>query len=216
MSKSVFCIAPNQPSASRIVEALKQSGFPDDRISALFPDKSTTRDFAHEKNTKAPEGATAGAGAGGVVGGGVGLLAGLGLLAVPGVGPFLAAGPIMAALGGAAVGATVGGITGALIGMGIPELEAKRYEGKIKDGNILIAVHAKDSDEVNKAKEIFEDHDAEDISVASEASVPSDQETTGERHTDRPVAVAPDRMRAAPDHTHAAPHRTSAAPDPMG
>lgn len=181
MSKSVICIAPNEPSASRIVEALKQSGLPDDRISALFPDKSTTRDFAHEKNTKAPEGATAGAGAGGVVGGGVGLLAGLGLLAVPGVGPLLAAGPIMAALGGAAVGATVGGITGALIGMGIPELEAKRYEGKVKDGNILIAVHAKDSDEVDKVKEIFENLDAEDISVVSESNVPNDQETDGER-----------------------------------
>lgn len=195
MSKSVICIAQNEPSASRIVEALKQSGFPDNRISAIFPDKSTTRDFAHEKNTKAPEGATAGAGAGGVIGGGLGLLAGLGLMAVPGVGPFLAAGPIMATLGGAAVGATVGGITGALIGMGIPEIEAKRYEGRIKDGNILIAVHATDSDEVEKAKEIFEDLDAEDISVASESSVPSDQETTGERHPVTPAVTGPDRMR---------------------
>ena len=122
-------------------------------------------------------------------------MAGLGLMAVPGVGPFLAAGPIMAALGGAAVGAAVGGITGALIGMGIPEFEAKRYEGRIKDGNILIAVHAKDSDEVKKAKEIFENLDAEDISVASESSVPSDQETTQERHPGTPAVAAPDRMR---------------------
>jgi hypothetical protein len=222
MSKSVICIAPNEPTASRIVENLKQSGFPDNRISALFADKSTTRDFAHEKNTKAPEGATAGAGAGGVVGGGVGLLAGLGLLAVPGLGPFLAAGPIMAALGGAAVGATIGGIAGALIGMGIPELEAKRYEGKIKDGNILIAVHAKDSDEVDTVKEIFENHDAEDISVTSEASVPSDQKrtegrdtdkTTRARHPEAPPAASGDRMRPAPERTHAASDHTRSAPD---
>jgi hypothetical protein len=132
----------------------------------------------------------------------VGLLAGLGLLAVPGVGPFLAAGPIMAALGGAAVGATVGGITGALIGMGIPEIEAKRYEGKIKDGNILIAVHTTDSDEVDRAKEIFENHDAEDISVVSEASVPSDQETDGERHPE----AARERHPVAPGVT--GPNRT--------
>lgn len=194
MSKSAICIAPNEASASRIVDALKQSGFPDDRISALFPDKSTSRDFAHEKHTKAPEGATAGAGAGGAVGGGVGLLAGLGLLAVPGVGPFLAAGPIMAALGGAAVGATVGGIGGALIGMGIPEIEAKRYEGKIKDGNILIAVHAKDSDEVDRAKDIFEHHDAEDISVVSESDVPSDQESNREHQVTGERQVAGERQ----------------------
>jgi hypothetical protein len=213
MSKSVICIATSESSASRIVEGLKQSGFSDNRISALFADKSTTRDFAHEKNTKAPEGAATGAGAGGVVGGGVGLLAGLGLLAVPGVGPFLAAGPIMAALGGAAVGATVGGITGALIGMGMPEIEAKRYEGKIKDGNILIAVHAKDSDEVDKAKEIFEDHDAEDISVTSEASVPSDQERDEEHHTNRPIVATPDRTRTTPDRTRTTPDRTRGVSD---
>jgi hypothetical protein len=184
MSKSVICIAPNEASASRIVDGLKQAGFPDDRISALFPDKSASQDFAHEKSTKAPEGATAGASAGGVLGGGVGLLAGLGLLAIPGVGPFLAAGPIMGALGGAAVGATVGGIAGALVGMGIPEFEAKRYEGRIEDGNILIAVHAEDSDEIDAAKEVFENLDAEDISVASEAGVPDDREANGDRHAD--------------------------------
>lgn len=173
MSTAVFCIAPSETVADRIVARLKGAGFSDNDISVLFPDKSSTRDFAHEKNTKAPEGATAGAGAGGVVGGTLGLLAGIGLLAIPGVGPFIAAGPIMAALSGMAVGATVGGITGALIGMGIPELEAKRYEGKVKDGNILISVHTDDSDEVADAKAIFESEHATDISTATEASAPA-------------------------------------------
>lgn len=173
MATAVFCIAPSQMIASDIVSRLKNSGFADNDISVLFPDRSSSRDFAHEKNTKAPEGAAAGAGAGGVVGGTLGLLAGIGLLAIPGVGPFIAAGPIMAALSGIAVGATVGGITGALIGMGIPELEAKRYEGKIKDGNILISVHAESSEEVSTAKRIFEEERATDISSGSEASAPA-------------------------------------------
>ena len=170
MSTAVFCIASSQTIAHAIVNRLKVSGFMENDISVLFPDKSTTRDFAHEKNTKAPEGATAGAGAGGVLGGTVGLLAGIGLLAIPGLGPFIAAGPIMAALSGIAVGAAVGGITGALIGMGIPEIEAKRYEGKIKDGNILISVHAEDSEHVKNAKHIFEEEHATDISSGSEAT----------------------------------------------
>ncbi|MEK6701884.1 MAG: DUF3341 domain-containing protein [Planctomycetota bacterium] len=173
MSIAVFCIAPSQMIASDIVSRLKNSGFADNDISVLFPDKSSTRDFAHEKNTKAPEGATAGAGAGGVIGGALGLLAGVGLLAVPGVGPLIAAGPIMAALSGAAVGATVGGVTGALIGMGIPEIEAKRYEGKVRDGNILISVHAESSEEVTSAKRVFEDARATDITTGSEASPPA-------------------------------------------
>jgi len=172
MSTAVFCIASSQTIANSIVTNLKTSGFSDNDISVLFPDKSGTRDFAHEKNTKAPESATVGAGTGGVVGGTLGLLAGIGLLAIPGVGPFIAAGPIMAALSGIAVGASVGGITGALIGMGIPELEAKRYEGKVKDGNILISVHAENSDEVKRAKEIFETGQATDISTSSESSAP--------------------------------------------
>ncbi|MCP9874392.1 DUF1269 domain-containing protein [Synechococcus sp. Cruz CV-v-12] len=159
--------------ANSIVTQLKSGGFADNDISVLFPDKSSTRDFAHEKNTKAPEGATAGASAGGVVGGTLGLLAGIGLLAIPGVGPFIAAGPIMAALSGIAVGAAVGGITGALIGMGIPEIEAKRYEGKVKDGNILISVHAQTSEKVTQAKKIFTDGNATDISSGSEASTPT-------------------------------------------
>ncbi|MFN0010626.1 MAG: hypothetical protein ACKVS8_03175 [Phycisphaerales bacterium] len=173
MSTAVFCIAPTQSIANNIVSRLKGEGFRDNDISVLFPDKSSTRDFAHEKNTKAPEGATAGAGAGGVIGGALGLLAGIGLLAIPGVGPFIAAGPIMASLSGIAVGAAVGGITGALIGMGIPEIEAKRYEGKVKDGNILISVHAETSDHVSRAKKVFETEQATDISAGSEATAPA-------------------------------------------
>lgn len=172
MSTSVFCLAPSEAVANNIVDRLKSAGFSDNDISVLFPDKDSTRDFAHEKNTKAPEGATVGVGAGGVVGGTLGLLAGIGMLAIPGVGPFIAAGPIMASLSGAAVGAAVGGITGALIGMGIPEIEAKRYEGKVKDGNILISVHTDDSDEVDKAKEIFKSEKATDIAKGSEATAP--------------------------------------------
>jgi hypothetical protein len=158
--------------ADSIVANLKSSGFSDNDISVLFPDKSSTRDFAHEKNTKAPEGATVGVGAGGMVGGTVGLLAGIGLLAIPGLGPFIAAGPIMAALSGMAVGAAVGGITGGLIGMGIPELEAKQYEGKIKDGNILISAHSESPGEITRAKEIFAAAGASDISSTSEKAVP--------------------------------------------
>lgn len=173
MSTAVFCIAPTSPMANDIVSRLKSAGFDDNDISVLFPDKSSTRDFAHEKNTKAPEGAATGAGAGGVVGGTLGLLAGIGLLAIPGLGPFIAAGPIMASLSGIAVGAAVGGIAGALIGMGIPEIEAKRYEGKIKDGNILISVHAETSEEAATAKSIFEEARATDISTGSEASAPA-------------------------------------------
>jgi len=172
MSHAVFCLAPSDAVANKIVARLKSEGFRDNDISVLFPDKSSTRDFAHEKNTKAPEGAVVGAGAGGVVGGTLGLLAGIGLLAIPGLGPFIAAGPIMASLSGIAVGAAVGGITGALIGMGVPELEAKMYEGKVKDGNILISVHTDDSDEISRAKEIFESENATDISKGSVASAP--------------------------------------------
>lgn len=171
MAKAVFCIATSEFQAETIVNEMKVSGFSDNDISVLFPDKTGTKDFAHEQHTKAPEGAATGASAGGVVGGALGWLAGIGALAIPGVGPFIAAGPIMAALGGAAVGAAVGGIGGALVGMGIPEYEAKRYEGKIRAGNILISVHCEDSDETKRAKEIFEHSGAQDISTSSEASV---------------------------------------------
>jgi hypothetical protein len=170
MSTSVFGIAKTVDQAASIVQRLKIAGFGDNDISVLLPDKSGTRDFAHTQATKAPEGASTGAGAGGVVGGALGLLAGIGALAIPGVGPFIAAGPIMAALSGAAVGAAVGGLAGALIGMGIPEYEAKRYEGKIMSGNVLISVHAENGDEIRTARTILEDSGAEDINTAGEAS----------------------------------------------
>jgi hypothetical protein len=159
--------------AEHIVSDLKSAGFSNNDISVLFPDKSNTRDFAHEQNTKAPEGAVAGASAGGVVGGTLGLLAGIGLLAVPGVGPFIAAGPIMAALSGLAVGGAVGGIAGGLVGMGMPEIEAKRYDGKIKGGNVLISAHATTSKENSDAKEIFARRKATDISSATMAAAPT-------------------------------------------
>ena len=172
MKKSVFAIVTSQYQAETIVSDLKSNGFSTSNISVLFPDRTGSRDFAHEHNTKAPEGAAVGGGAGAAVGGTLGLLAGIGALAIPGVGPFIAAGPIMAALSGAAVGAAVGGITGSLIGLGIPEIQAKQYEGKIKGGNVLISVHSEDAAETKRAKEIFERAGAEDISSAGEASAP--------------------------------------------
>ena len=171
MAKSVFCLVDNESQASTIVDNLKAANFSNNDISVLFPDKSGTRDFAHEQHTKAPEGAATGAGTGGVVGGVLGWLVGIGSLAIPGVGPFIAAGPIMAALAGAGVGAAVGGLSGALIGVGIPELEAKQYEGKIKGGNILISVHSENGDERKRAKEIFERAGAHDISYTEEEGV---------------------------------------------
>jgi hypothetical protein len=172
--KSVFCIASSREQADRIVGQLRDANFSSNDISVLFPDKNSTRDFAHEKNTKAPEGAVTGAGTGGVIGGALGWIAGIGMLAIPGVGPFVAAGPIMAALGGAALGAAAGGIAGALIGMGIPELEAKRYEGKVKAGNLLLSVHTETSEEVKRVKDIFTKAGAEDICTTGEASTPKD------------------------------------------
>jgi hypothetical protein len=172
MAKAVFGLVDTESQAERIVDSLKIAGFPNNDISVLFPDKGGTRDFAHEQNTKAPEGAATGAGVGGVTGGVLGWLVGIGSLAIPGLGPFIAAGPIMAALAGAGVGAAVGGLSGALVGMGIPELEAKQYEGRIKSGNILISVHSEDSTETSRAKEIFERDGAHDISSTGEASVP--------------------------------------------
>ena len=180
MSKSVICLCDNEFQTNMIVEKLKGAGFSND-ISVLFPDKSGTKDFAHEQNTKLPEGAATGAGTGGVLGAGLGWLVGIGALAIPGVGPFIAAGPIMAALAGAGVGAAVGGLTGALVGMGIPEYEAKRYEGKIKEGSILISVHSEDSDEVKRAKEIFEKSGAHDISSTGESRVPKSDDESRER-----------------------------------
>jgi hypothetical protein len=171
MAQAVFCLARTEAQAIRIVDQLKAAGFSHNDISVLFPDKAGTRDFAHEQHTKAPEGAAAGAGPGGVLGGTLGWLVGIGALAIPGLGPFIAAGPIMAALSGAAAGAALGGLTGALIGLGIPEYEAKRYEGKVKEGNLLISVHTEDSTERARARQIFEQEGAEDIADTAEAHV---------------------------------------------
>jgi hypothetical protein len=177
MKKAVMCIVQDRKQAESIVGQLQSAGFSNNDISVLFPNKGGTKDFAHEHNTKAPEGAVAGAGAGGVLGGTLGLLAGIGALAIPGLGPFIAAGPLLAALSGAAAGATVGGITGALVGLGIPEIEAKRYEGKIKGGNLLISVHTESSDQVKRAEQIFKAAGAEDICSAGEANVPKAKES---------------------------------------
>ena len=172
MSKAVICLVKSNGEAERIVGSLREKGFADGDISVLFPDKEGTRDFAHQQNTKAPEGASVGAGTGGLVGGALGWLVGAGALAIPGLGPFIAAGPILAALGGAGIGATVGGVTGALVGMGIPEYEAKQYEGKLREGNILISVHVDSSEEAARAKTTFDAHHAEGITTKAEASVP--------------------------------------------
>jgi hypothetical protein len=173
MKASVYCIANTTAQAENIVDALKGAGFSNDSISALMPDKRSTKDFAHEHSTKAPEGATTGGVAGLGVGAALGWLAGIGALAIPGVGQFIAAGPIMAALGGAAVGTAAGGVVGGLIGMGIPEFEAKRYDSKIREGNILISVHTEDSKQRDVAKDVFKRFNADDISTGSEASVKS-------------------------------------------
>jgi hypothetical protein len=167
---AAFGIYKTQSGAEQAVDALKAAGFRNTDISALLPENQGTKDFAHEKNTKAPEGAATGAGTGAVVGGTLGWLAGIGALAIPGVGPLIAAGPIVAALAGVGVGGAVGGLTGALVGMGIPEYEAKRYEGRVKDGGILLSVHCDSSDWTKKAKEILERTGADDVSSTGEAS----------------------------------------------
>jgi hypothetical protein len=177
MAKAVFGIARSEAQAAAIADQLRAAGFSENDISVLFPDKQGTKDFAHEQHTKAPEGAATGATGGAVVGGALGWMVGIGALAIPGLGPFIAAGPIMAALAGAAGGAAAGGITGALIGMGIPEYEAKRYEGKVKDGNILLSVHTEDAAERDRTKEILKKNGAEDISYTGEASVAKDNRT---------------------------------------
>ena len=160
----------NEANLRNGMETLEREGFRRTDISVLFPANEGNKDFAHEKGTKAPEGAAAGAGTGAVVGGALGWLAGVGTLAIPGVGPFLAAGPIMAALAGAGVGGTAGGLVGALAGAGIPEYEAKRYEGRIKKGGILLSVHCDNSEWTSKAKDILERTAADDVSSTSEAS----------------------------------------------
>ncbi len=178
MSKNtaVFGIYKTRADVEFAVDALKDGGYANTDISVLMPHNSGSKEFAAEKNTKAPEGAATGAGTGLVLGGALGWIVGIGALAIPGVGPFIAAGPIMAALAGAGVGSAVGGIAGGLIGMGIPEYEAKRYEGFIKKGGILLSVHTDNSDSTTRAKEILTRTGAADISSTSEAK--ADVKTT--------------------------------------
>jgi hypothetical protein len=167
---AVFGIYHTVNQAEQSVDRLLAAGFSNDDISVLLPDDQTTKQFAHEKNTKAPEGTTTGVATGGAIGGTLGLLAGIGALAIPGVGPFIAAGPIMGALAGLGVGGAVGGMVGALVGMGIPEYEAKRYEGRIKEGGVLLSVHCDTSDEITRAKDLLKQTGAQDISSTGEAS----------------------------------------------
>jgi hypothetical protein len=184
---AVYGIYQSSASAESAVDALIAVGFSNNDISVLMPDHDGTREFAHENSTKAPEGAATGVAAGGTIGGTRGLLAGIGALAIPGVGPFIAAGPIVGALAGLGAGGAVGGLVGALVGMGIPEYEAKRYEGRVKDGGVLLSVHAATSDEVTRAKDVLERTGAEDISSAGEASsdVPATAEIPATRTASR-------------------------------
>ena len=170
MATAIVCTAKTAAHAKTLVDRLKAAGFSNSDLSVLMPDPAGTKDFAVDNETKAPEGAATGAGTGALLGGGVGWLAGIGALAIPGLGPLIAAGPILAALTGAAVGGTVGGLTGALVGMGIPEFEAKKYEGKIKGGKALLSVHSENSAETERAKKLLEEGGAEDISTTSESS----------------------------------------------
>jgi len=171
---SVFGIYKNRVEAENGVDALIGAGLPAADISALLPQDVSTREFAHVKATKAPEGATTGAVAGGAIGGTLGLLTGIGALAIPGLGPFIAAGPIMATLAGVGAGGAVGTLIGALSGMGVPDYEAKRYEGRVKNGGILVSVHCDTAEEIEMAKEVLEQTGADDISSAGE--VPEDRD----------------------------------------
>jgi hypothetical protein len=180
---AAFGIYPNRSALENGVDALREAGFRSEDISVLFPENQGTKDFAAEKHTKAPEGATTGATTGALAGGGLGWLVGIGALAIPGLGPFIAAGPIVAVLAGAGAGGALGGLTGALIGAGIPEYEAKRYEGRIKEGGILLSVHCDNSDWTSKAKDILKRTGANDVSSTGESGADYDK-------TDRPLPRA--------------------------
>jgi hypothetical protein len=196
---AAFAIFPSRTEAERAVSDLSAAGFSNQDISVLMADKTGTREFAAEKNTKAPEGTTAGAGIGGTVGGTIGLLAGIGAIAIPGVGPLIAAGPIMATLAGVGVGGAVGGMVGALVGMGIPEYEAKRYEGRVKDGGILISVHCDSSEEVSRAKDVLKRAGGDDVASAGEKSVSTHTAGTtgrdGETYDRNPETIGAYRAR---------------------
>jgi hypothetical protein len=167
---SAFGIYPNRSALEVGISELRNANFRNEDISVLFPENVGTKDFAHEKGTKASEGAATGAGTGAVIGGVLGWLAGIGAIAIPGIGPFIAAGPIMGALAGVGVGGAVGGLTGSLVGIGIPEYEAKRYEGRLKKGGILVSVHCDNSEWTRRAKDILERTGAEDVSSTGESS----------------------------------------------
>lgn len=186
-NKAVFGIYKNQSGVENAVGMLRDESFSNSDVAVLFPESVSNHDLGTEKSTKAPEGATAGGGTGAVLGGVLGWLVGIGSLAIPGVGPFIAAGPIVAALAGAGVGGAVGGITGALVGMGIPEYEAKRYEGRLAQGGILLSVHCDTSEEIDRAKAILDRTGAEDVSYTTEASVKNADKT------DRTKSATPGR-----------------------
>ena len=173
MSYAVYCIAKTDAQAIRIANRLRAAGFSESDISILAPDRGGLRDMGHQDSTKAPEAAVAGAGTGAVLGGALGWLVGIGALAIPGVGPLIAAGPILAALSGMALGTAAGGLAGGLIGMGIPEYEAQVYEGNLREGNILLATHVENSEEAGTVRQIYSEEKGESISTGSEASVPS-------------------------------------------
>jgi len=181
---AAFAIFPSRAEAEMAVNELTASGFSNQDVSVLMADKAGTREFATEKNTKAPEGTTTGAGVGGTVGGTIGLLAGIGAIAIPGVGPLIAAGPIMATLAGLGVGGAVGGMVGALVGLGIPEYEAKRYEGRVKDGGILVSVHCDSSEEVSRAKNVLKKAGGDDVASAGEKSVSTHTVGTTDRNSE--------------------------------
>jgi hypothetical protein len=173
---AVFGIYKSAESAESAVDSIIAAGFASSDISVLLPDTRSTKEFAHEKDTKAPEGTTAGVTTGGVIGGTLGVLAGIGALAIPGVGPLIAAGPIMAGLAGLGVGGALGGIVGALVGMGIPEYEAKRYEGHVKGGGTLLSVHCDSSEQVSRAKDLLKSTGATDVASSGESA--SDNSST--------------------------------------
>ena len=173
IKKSVWGIYPTRLALEGAIDGLRENGFLSSDISVLLPENLGPKDLVTEKSTKAPEGATTGAGSGVLIGGALGWLAGIGAFALPGLGPFIAAGPLMASLAGLGVGGVIGGITGALIGAGIPEYEAKRYEGRLMKGSILVSVHCDKPEEIEHAKEIMERTGGDDISVAAEEPAPA-------------------------------------------
>lgn len=194
---AAFGIYTTQAAVENAVDQLKAAGYRNTDISVLIPGNIGTKDFAHEKHTKAPEGATTGAGTGAVIGGALGWLAGIGALAIPGLGPFIAAGPIMAALAGLGVGGTVGGVVGSLVGMGIPEYEAKRYEGRVKSGGILLSVHCDNSEWTSRAKEILEKTGAEDVSSTGESKADFSQSDRPMLRSDEPIGEDPKNRKVS-------------------